>query len=92
MSDFRIDQTVTWAYTPRGGYGYTYPVNGVVTKVGPKRVQIEVMTRRGEPKRVWVTPDKLAARNKECVLHEDGYEAPDPHFDQEPTHTLHGAQ
>jgi hypothetical protein len=59
---FTIGQAVTWLYEPRGGYGYTIPVDGLVTKIGPKRVQIEIRKASGELVRRWVTPDRLRGR------------------------------
>ena len=49
---WNVGQSVIWRYTPRGGYGYIYRVPALVVKCGPKRVQIEVTTERGEIKRV----------------------------------------
>ena len=56
---WNVGQSVIWRYTPRGGYGYIYRVPALVVKCGPKRVQIEVTTERGEIKRVWVSPHNL---------------------------------
>jgi hypothetical protein len=59
---FTIGQAVTWLHEPRGGYGYTIPIDGVVVKVTDKRVQIEVRKMNGERVKRWVTPDRLRAR------------------------------
>lgn len=58
-----VGQSVTWLYVPRGGWGYTYPVPATITKIAAKRVQIEAPLRRGGTKLVWVTPEKLKARD-----------------------------
>lgn len=55
-------QAVTWAYTPRGGYGYTYPVDGVVIRSTARRVLIAVRKASGESVTRWVTPDNLRPR------------------------------
>jgi hypothetical protein len=40
---------VFFALEPRGGYGYVTPVAGVVTKIGPQKVQIRVGLGRARP-------------------------------------------
>ncbi len=42
---FTVGQSVTWLYTPRGGYGFVVPVAGKVAKVGKARVQIWVQRK-----------------------------------------------
>jgi hypothetical protein len=61
-SSYQPGQPVTWLHTPRGGYGYTYPVNAVVVKVGKKRVQLEAPLKDGNTKLVWVKPANLRPR------------------------------
>ncbi len=53
---------VTWAYTPRGGYGYVYAVPARVVKVGPKKVQIAAQLARGGERLVWVDLKNLRER------------------------------
>lgn len=62
---FTINQQVSWWYVPRGGYGFGYYVDGIVRKVTPKRVQIEVSKVDGERVLRWVTPDKLKVQRRE---------------------------
>jgi len=63
---FEVGQPVTWHYTPRGGYGYTVPVDATVTKIGPRRVQIEALSQWTRAmKRVWVDPANLSARKQD---------------------------
>lgn len=58
-SDFQVGDRVTWLYTPRGGYGYTYPVDGVVEKIGRTRVQIRVKRHNQEEALRWVSLENL---------------------------------
>jgi len=60
---FQPGDQVTWLHTPRGGYGYVYPIDGVVEKVGKTRVQILVKKKNGEEILRWVSPQNLR-RNK----------------------------
>ena len=59
---------VNWTPTTRSGYGVFHPAAGVVRKIGPKRVQIEVRVRepygqrRWVPALKWVPPDALTPR------------------------------
>lgn len=57
-----VGQAVTWIYTPRGGYGWPIPVDGIVIAVTSKRVKVEVQKRSGEMVQRWVTPDRLKPR------------------------------
>ncbi|MDH0342110.1 hypothetical protein [Chromobacterium haemolyticum] len=58
---------VNWSYTPRGGYGYTLKVAGVVRKLTTKRATIEVARKVDG---VWqkeqrsVSLEKLTPRTK----------------------------
>lgn len=62
---FCAGDLIYWSYTPRGGYGWTYRVLGVVKKVARKRVQIEVTRdKTGEKELRWVTPEKLQKREQ----------------------------
>lgn len=54
---------VTWLYTPRGGYGYTMPLDARVLKVTAKRVVIGVRTRDGREVTRTVRPERLRAAN-----------------------------
>lgn len=57
----RPGDAVTWHHTPRGGYGYVFPIAAEVVKVGAKRIQINAPTVEGDRRLVWVSPDR-------CVL------------------------
>jgi hypothetical protein len=57
--------TVTWLHVPRGGYGYSFPVDAVVVKHGPKRVLVEARTKAGEVVQRWVLPERLRRRPTE---------------------------
>jgi len=63
---FSAGQAVTWLHVPRGGYGYVYPVDGVVTKVGPARITIRVQKKDGTQKRVSVKPERLVPRKSDA--------------------------
>nr|WP_280971426.1 hypothetical protein [Cupriavidus gilardii]WDE72664.1 hypothetical protein [Cupriavidus gilardii] len=52
---------VNWAYTARGGYGYTIHIAGVVKKVTAKRATIEVARKvNGE----WRKEERLVPLEK----------------------------
>jgi len=57
-----IGQSVTWLHTPPGGYGYTLPVDGIITRINSTRIQIQVAKRDGSPALRWVKLDKLRPR------------------------------
>ena len=52
----------TWLHEPRGGYGFTYPVNAEVLRVTAKRVLIRVPLKAGGTAERWVTPERLKLR------------------------------
>jgi hypothetical protein len=54
---------VTWRYTPRGGYGYVIPVDGVVVRVG-KRITIRVQRTNGEDVLRSVKAESLVVRDE----------------------------
>lgn len=45
---------INWSHTPRGGYGFYQTVAGIVHKIGPKRIQIEVRVREPYGQRRWI--------------------------------------
>jgi hypothetical protein len=51
-----------WLYTPRGGYGYTIPVNAEVVKVSAKTVRVRVRRVNGEMVERNVKPASLKMR------------------------------
>lgn len=66
---FKEGDWVNWDRTSRGGYGFSVAIAAVVTKVGSKRVQIEVRSRVPYSKRVeweastkWVEAASLRER------------------------------
>lgn len=42
-----VGALVDWMHTPRGGYGFTYPVPAKVIALSGDRAQIEVTTKTG---------------------------------------------
>jgi hypothetical protein len=63
--ELKIGDEVNWLYEPRGGYGYVTPVAGMVTKIGPQKVQIRVAKRVDSQwvgVRRWVRPERLTRR------------------------------
>lgn len=53
---------MSYQYTPRGGYGFSYPVNAEVVKVNAKTVRVRLQRRSGEMVERNVSLDKLTAR------------------------------
>lgn len=53
---------LTWIYTPRGGYGFSYPVNAEVVKVNAKTVRIRVARHDGTQVQRNVKPEHLKER------------------------------
>lgn len=58
-------QQLTWLYTPRGGYGYTQPVDAEVVSVGPKKGRIRVKHISGGLVEYSVKPESLRERKAE---------------------------
>lgn len=58
----RPGTAVYWRHTFRGGYGYTELIPGIVRRVGPKRVLVEVAHRDGATALRWVKPENLRPR------------------------------
>jgi hypothetical protein len=52
---------ITWAFTPRGGYGFVIPVAGVVKRITAKRATIEVVKKVGTD---WVRERKSVSLAK----------------------------
>lgn len=59
VDELQAGQVVIWKYAPRGGYGREVPVHARVLKVGKFRVQLEVLTKANQPKRISVMPNRL---------------------------------
>jgi acyl-CoA hydrolase len=53
---------MTWMYSPRGGYGYTVPVNAEIVKVNRTTVRIRVQRVGGEIVERNVRPESLRSR------------------------------
>jgi hypothetical protein len=63
MADaFAPGTSVTWLHQPRGGYGYVYPVDGTVVRVGGRHVTIRVPLRNGTLVERRVHPEHLRRR------------------------------
>jgi hypothetical protein len=63
---------VVWCQVPRGGYfspDRFFPVDAVVTGVGPAHVRIRVQKRTGEAVERWVSPERLLPREGESFAH-----------------------
>jgi ATP-dependent exoDNAse (exonuclease V) alpha subunit len=63
---FKVGDKINWSYEPRGGYGYTQGIAGVVTKLGREKVQIRVAKRDNGSwvtAERWVVPEKVSRRN-----------------------------
>lgn len=61
---FNPGDKVTWLYTPRGGYGYVIPVDGVVIKVNRSTVRIKVKNRSCVEVERNVRPENLKPRKE----------------------------
>lgn len=65
-SDLFLGCLLTWVHCPRGGYGYSIPVQAKVCEIRKVptgwRVGIEVRTKSGSAVKRWVTPDTLRWR------------------------------
>ena len=59
MTAFNPGQRVRWLHTPQGGYGYVIPVDAEVVSIGPKRIQIQAVTKAGTVAVRWVRPENL---------------------------------
>jgi hypothetical protein len=61
----KVGDKINWSYEPRGGYGYTQQIAGVVTRLGREKIQIRV-AKRDNGNWVatdrWIMPDKLSGR------------------------------
>lgn len=71
MSDFSPGDRVNWSFSTRGGYGYTQIAAGIVRKVGPKRITIEVaerdiVSRKWVRKLTSVKSENLSPRSSLC--------------------------
>jgi hypothetical protein len=53
---------MTYWYTPRGGYGFSYPVNAEVVKVNTKTARVRLQRRSGEVVERNVCLSKLTTR------------------------------
>jgi hypothetical protein len=71
LTEITIGQRVTWHHEPRGGYGFSVPVPGVVITRGGSLVAILVRKQSGEYVRRWVNPDRLEARTKPAAVLEE---------------------
>lgn len=59
MTTFTVNEHVTWAYKPRGGYNYLIPVNAKILDIKNNRVKIEVMKVNSDKVNRWVLSDNL---------------------------------
>jgi hypothetical protein len=59
-----VGMLVSWMHVPRGGYGYTMPVDAQIVSLNPQgdRAIIEVQTRAGRTVRRTVHVDNLRRR------------------------------
>ena len=58
----KIGDHVVWLHEPRGGYGYTMHILGIVEAISEKRVKIGVRKVDGSWVSRWVTPQRLKPR------------------------------
>src|SRR5271157_274527 len=65
IQGLKIGDEVNWLYEPRGGYGHTQQIAGVVAKLGRAKVQIRVAQRARDSwvaVERWVSAEKLSNR------------------------------
>lgn len=62
ITELAPGMNVAWIHEPRGGYGFTTPVDAVVVKVCRHRVRIEVPLRDGRRVERIVRPESLRKR------------------------------
>lgn len=68
-----IGDRINWNYQPKGGYATSQVVAGIIRKIGPKRVQIEVRIREPYGQRRWmpetrsVNPESIFPRITPCA-------------------------
>jgi len=70
---FKAGDKINWSYEPRGGYGYTQGIAGVVNKLGREKVQIRVAKRDNGSwvtAERWVVPEKVSRRVTRAVPEE----------------------
>lgn len=60
--ELEVGMELTWICTPRGGYGFSYPVNARVLGFGRCRVKIEVERKDGTKVARYVDRENLRWR------------------------------
>jgi hypothetical protein len=73
IQGLKIGDEVNWLYEPRGGYGYTQQIAGVVAKLGRAKVQIRVAQRARDSwvaVERWVSAEKLSNRARRAYPEE----------------------
>jgi hypothetical protein len=58
-------QPVVWAHQPRGGYGYSWLVDGTVVRATGQRVVIRVLLKSGQTVERVVRPEHLKLRKQD---------------------------
>lgn len=62
LADLAPGMQVSWLHEPRGGYGFTTPVDAIVVKICKRRVRIDVLLHDGRRVERVVSPDSLRPR------------------------------
>jgi hypothetical protein len=62
---YNAGDAITWLHVPRGGYGYVFPIPGVVVKVNPKTVKIRVKRVNGTEVDRNVKPENIKPRKEQ---------------------------
>lgn len=62
VTELALGMHVSWIHEPRGGYGFTTPVDAIVVKVCKQRVRIQVPLRDGRRVERIVRPESLRKR------------------------------
>lgn len=60
---FAVGQKVLWHFETTRGWGADFHVPATAIKLGRKRVRIAAELKKGGTQEVWVTPEKLKAKD-----------------------------
>jgi hypothetical protein len=54
-----VGRDVVWRHSPRGGYGYAYPVRVTIVSVGHSKVRVRAPLKSGGSKEILVVPRSI---------------------------------
>lgn len=59
IEDWKPGDRAVWSHSPRGGYGYVFPIKVEVLEVQTNRVKVRAPLSAGGTKDVFVKPENL---------------------------------